>query len=73
MYVVQVLYADGTVSVHTGHWELPRSRDSSPQRVNSAKSQPDTPTKEKKGGEVYFHTNFHYFKLFLSQCCTTFV
>ncbi|WAR08114.1 SPG17-like protein [Mya arenaria] len=45
---VEVLYADGTVSVHTGHWELPRSRESSPQRINSAKSQPDTPSKETK-------------------------
>ena len=49
----QVLYADGTVSVHTGPWDLPKSRSSSPQRLNSAKSQeqkPDTPTKDKKGG-----------------------
>lgn len=45
---VEVLYADGTVSVHTGHWDLPRSRDSSPQRQNSGRSQAETPTKEKK-------------------------
>ncbi|XP_052284814.1 sperm-associated antigen 17-like isoform X3 [Dreissena polymorpha] len=45
---VEVLYADGTVSIHTGHWDLPRSRESSPQRQNSAKSQPDTPTKDTK-------------------------
>ncbi|KAL4233858.1 Sperm-associated antigen 17 [Mactra antiquata] len=47
---IEVLYADGTVGIHTGHWELPQSRASSPQRQNSGRSQTETPTKEKKGG-----------------------
>ncbi|XP_076445026.1 sperm-associated antigen 17-like isoform X2 [Babylonia areolata] len=49
---VEVLYADGTVGVHTGHWPTPPSRASSPPRPSSAHSQAgdrvETPTK--KGG-----------------------
>ncbi|KAL3882261.1 hypothetical protein ACJMK2_028623 [Sinanodonta woodiana] len=52
---VEVLYADGTVSIHTGPWPLPISRNSSPQRAGSAKSQsgekPETPTKKDKEKE----------------------
>ncbi|KAL5004776.1 hypothetical protein ScPMuIL_018232 [Solemya velum] len=46
---VQVLYADGTVSIHTGPWPIFTSRSSSPQRSSSARSQSgeavDTPKK----------------------------
>lgn len=50
---IQVLYADGTVSVHTGHWEISHSRDSSPQRGGSAKSQQDhkPDSAVKRGGQ----------------------
>jgi hypothetical protein len=58
--MLQVLYADGTVSIHTGHWDLPRSRESSPQRQNSGRSQPDTPTKDKKGGTLNFTVKANY-------------
>ncbi|XP_021376816.1 sperm-associated antigen 17-like isoform X5 [Mizuhopecten yessoensis] len=47
---VEVLYADGTVSVHTGPWACKRSGSSSPQRAGSARSQTgeraETPTKK---------------------------
>ncbi|KAK3098986.1 hypothetical protein FSP39_024961, partial [Pinctada imbricata] len=47
---VEVLYADGTVSVHTGSWPLPSPRGVSPTRGGSARSERmDTPTK--KGGD----------------------
>lgn len=29
------MYADGTISVHRGHWEVPRRRSVSPQRPES--------------------------------------
>ncbi|XP_076077508.1 sperm-associated antigen 17-like isoform X7 [Mytilus galloprovincialis] len=52
---VEVLYADGTISVHTGHWPLPvRSPSPTPRRAGSAMSQPEraeTPTK-KTSGEI---------------------
>lgn len=65
--VFKVLYADGTVSVHTGHWDLPRSRDSSPQRQNSGRSQAETPTKDKKAGKLQpsFSTDLFIFSLCL--------
>ncbi|XP_033741247.1 sperm-associated antigen 17-like isoform X1 [Pecten maximus] len=47
---IEVLYADGTVSVHTGPWASKRSGSSSPQRAGSARSQTgeraETPTKK---------------------------
>ncbi|CAG2231566.1 unnamed protein product [Mytilus edulis] len=50
---VEVLYADGTISVHTGHWPLPvRSPSPTPRRAGSAMSQPEraeTPTKKTAG------------------------
>nr|KAG5694504.1 hypothetical protein BaRGS_014235 [Batillaria attramentaria] len=50
---VEVLYADGTVAVHTGNWvRSSSSRTSSPQRPASARSQTErveTPTKKEKG------------------------
>ncbi|KAJ8314693.1 hypothetical protein KUTeg_006843 [Tegillarca granosa] len=50
--MIMVLYADGTVSIHTGKWPLPRSRSNSPNRAGSARSQtgkPEKPTKGSKG------------------------
>ncbi|XP_050391323.1 sperm-associated antigen 17 isoform X2 [Patella vulgata] len=43
---VEVLYADGTVSNHTGKWQPTDSRNSSPQRAASGRSGNDTPTKK---------------------------
>jgi hypothetical protein len=33
------LYADGTLSVHTGHWEVPEGRGVSPQQTESARAE----------------------------------
>jgi len=56
---LQVLYADGTVSVHTGHWSSPRSRSNSPQRAGSARSQDRAETPTKKGG-IYLTVIYCY-------------
>lgn len=45
----QVLYADGTVAVHTGSWLKPQTFDSSPQSrasLHSAAGDRETPTKK---------------------------
>ncbi|XP_056016109.1 sperm-associated antigen 17-like isoform X8 [Ostrea edulis] len=48
---IEVLYADGTLSVHTGHWEVPEGRGVSPQRAESARSEKGTWTTTYPTGE----------------------
>ncbi|XP_061176448.1 sperm-associated antigen 17-like isoform X2 [Saccostrea echinata] len=48
---IEVLYADGTLSVHTGHWELPKGRGTSPQRSESVKEERGTWTTTYPTGE----------------------